>query len=339
MNRNVLKIGCILTACAMLISGCKAKKSSDSFFAMNTYMTFTVYGGESEEIIAEAEERAAALEKIWSVTDKNSEIYKINNSSGAPVAVSDETIELIEFSLEMSAETGGAFDPTIYPVLTSWGFTAGENKVPSEEELSEALKKTGCANIDISGNHVTADNGAMLDFGGAAKGFTGDILTEFLRSRGVSSALLDIGGNIQAIGTKLDGSLWKIGLRNPFSEGILGTLEISDTAVVTSGNYERFFVDSDGRIYGHIIDPKTGYPVDNGLMSVTVIGGEGKVCDVLSTALFVMGRDKAIDFYQSNGDFDMILVTADKEIYITSGISDSFTLNEELEGMRISLIE
>ncbi len=339
MNKQKMNIICLATAFIMLISGCAAEKNTESFFAMNTYMTFTVYGADSEEIIPEARKKIAELEKIWSVTDKSSEIYKINNSGGKAIAADDKTISLTEFALEMSERTKGAFDPTIYPVLTSWGFTTGENKIPSDDEVSDALSKVGCENIHISGNTVTAENGAMLDFGGVAKGYAGDLTAEFLQNNGVSSALLDIGGNIQAIGTKPDGSLWKIGLRNPFSDGILGTLEISDAAVVTSGNYERFFVGGDGRIYGHIIDPKTGYPVDNGLMSVTVIGGEGKVCDVLSTALFVMGYERAVEFYRNNSGFDMIIVTADKEIHITSGISGRFTLNEELGGMRISLIE
>lgn len=325
----------IISAILIAISGCSEKKSVQSFFAMNTYMTFTIYGTESEELSGSLQKEIYKLERLWSVTDENSDVYKINNSEGRTVLVDEKTAQLIDFSLIMSEKTGGAFNPTIYPVLKAWGFTTGNNRIPTAEEISETLSRTGCGKIKTDGNSVTAEKGTMVDFGGAAKGYAGDIAVDYLKNKGVTSALLDIGGNIQAIGTKPDGSSWKIGLRSPFSDGIAGTIEITDKAVVTSGNYERFFIGEDGKKYGHIINPVTGYPVENDLASVTIIGKEGKVCDALSTALFVMGYEGAVDFYKETGGFDMILITEDEEIHITEGIADSFST----DGKDIFIIE
>ncbi len=323
----------------MLVGGCSVREYKDTFFAMNTYMSFTVYGNEAEELVYEAQKELLALEKLWSVTDEGSDVYKINHSEGKAVEVSEKTKELLLFALEMSHKTEGSFNPAIYPVVAAWGFTTGENKVPSPDELTEMLSKTGSENIQISGNTVTAENGAMIDFGAVAKGYAGDLVTNYLKSRGVTSALLDIGGNIQAIGTKPDGSCFKIGLRSPFSDDIMGVLEIEDISVVTSGNYERYFTAEDGKKYGHIIDPKTGYPVDNGLASVTIIGKEGKTCDALSTALFVMGYEQAVEFYRDNGGFDMIIVTENREIHLTQGAKEMFTLSGGYEQAEVIVIE
>lgn len=335
MNRKIGIVGLFL-ALFIVASGCGVREYSHSFFAMNTYMSFTVYGAASEDIVYNAQKEIDKLEKLWSVTDENSDVYKINHSDGSAVSVNRQTAELMDFALEMSEKTGGCLDPTIYPVLRAWGFTASEYRIPDDKEILRLLNNTGCEKIHISGNSITAEKGVMVDFGAVAKGYAGDIITDYLRSEGVSSALLDIGGNIQAIGTKPDGNGWKIGLRSPFSDGILGVLEIKDIAVVTSGNYERFFIGVDGKKYGHIIDPKTGCPVDNGLASITVIGKEGKVCDALSTALFVMGYDGAVEYYHSIGGFEMIIVSENGDIHITSGAADMFTPDE---GGKVYVIE
>ena len=167
---------------------------------------------------------------------------------------------------------------------------------------------------------------------------SGDRAERILIERGINSALLDIGGNIQAVGARPDGSDWRLGLRSPFGEGLFGTLQISDCAVVTSGNYERYFIGEDGVRYGHIIDPETGYPVNNGLASVTIIAGDGKLCDALSTSLFVMGLSDAVTYWRTHQEeqpFDMILVTEDREIYLTEEIKDKFNLQKECADMVI----
>lgn len=150
---------------------------------------------------------------------------------------------------------------------------------------------------------------------------------------------MDIGGNIQAIGTKPDSNPWRLGLRDPFSGGTLGVLEISSMAVVTSGNYERYFIGEDGKQYGHIIDPATGHPAENGLASVTVIAKKGHLCDALSTALYAMGPDRAIKYWRQHQNFDMIPITGDGKIYLTDGVVDTFTLDSYHSNMKVNVIK
>lgn len=299
-----------------------------SFFAMDTYMSITAYGKNAEKALNQAEEKVSELENLWSVTRENSEIYRINHSNGESVHVSPETAELIDFSLEISEITGGALDCSIYPVLTEWGFTTSDYKIPTDERLSELLDYTDYRKINFNGESVQIPENMQIDSGAVGKGYTGDLITEILEKNGIESALLDLGGNIQTVGKKPDGTEWKIGLRSPFDEGNFATLEISDCAVITSGGYERYFTGEDGETYWHILDPKTGKPAHSGLVSVTVIGGEGRLCDALSTSLFVMGIEKATELWKNRSDFEMIAVTDDGKIYLTAGIEDKFSLNQ-----------
>ncbi len=329
----------LLAACAPFHG--RTEAYSQSFFAMDTYMTFTVYDDDAEDARAalrRAQDEIEELEALWSVTDQDSDIYAVNHSGGRSVTVRDKTAELLSFALKMARETDGALEPTLYPVLTAWGFTTDENRIPSGDQLAGLLEKTGFDRVVVEGNSVTLQDGMMLDLGAVGKGYAGDRAQQCLREQGINSALLDIGGNIQAVGTKPDGSDWKLGLRSPFGEGIFGTLQVSDKAVVTSGNYERYFIGEDGVRYGHIVDPQTGYPVDNGLASVTVIAEEGKLCDALSTALFVMGTEDAAAYWrihQEEHPFDMILVTENREVYVTENIKNRFNLQSEYRDMSI----
>lgn len=252
--------------------------------------------------------------------------------------VSEETAELLSFALQMAKKTNGALEPTIYPVLSAWGFTTDENHVPSETEIMELLKNVSYERVQLEDGTVRLENGMMLDLGAVGKGCAGDLVAQVLQENGITSALLDFGGNIQTIGTKPDGSLWRLGLRDPFSGGTLGVLEISNMAVVTSGSYERYFIGEDGTQYGHIINPVTGYPAESGLASVTVIVGEGCLCDALSTSLFVMGPGQAAEYWKQYRDFDMILITEDGEIYLTKGAADMFTPDDYHSNMKVSVI-
>lgn len=338
VKKNTYICICLLSLC-MSLAACsgfqgRQEEYSRSFFAMDTYMTFSLYDDSArnaQTVLERAEGRIAELEAMWSVTDENSDIYAINHSKGQSVTVHEETAELLSFALEMAKETGGALEPTLYPVLTAWGFTTGENQIPPEDRIEELLETTGYERVVMEGDRITLEDGMMLDLGAVGKGYAGDEAMQTIRDSGISSALLDIGGNIQAVGSKPDGSDWRLGLRNPFEDGIFGVLEISDRAVVTSGNYERYFIGEDGVRYGHIVDPVTGHPVNNGVASVTVISEEGKLCDALSTALFVMGKEKAVEYWKLHHNFEMILVTEDKEIYITDGIKGKFNLQSEHE--------
>lgn len=332
MGRLWKKLAALLLA--GVLTGCSAPAEEmqqpveRSLFAMNTYMTFTAYGEDAQAALQEAEECIQQVEGLWSVTDEDSEIYQANHSGGQPVTVSEETAEIISFALEMAQRTGGALDPTIYPVLTAWGFTTDSKQVPSQQQIAQLLEQVGYDRIQLNGSELTVPDGMELDLGAVGKGYTADLVTEILRRHGVTSALISLGGNIQAIGSRPDGSDWRLGIRAPWESGNLGVLTVSDAAVVTSGGYENYFDDEQGNIYWHILDPSTGYPADSGLQSVTIVGREGKMCDALSTALFVMGAQSAEQYWRENGGFEMLLVTDSGEILITEGIAENFTLNE-----------
>lgn len=332
MGRLWKKLAALLLA--GVLTGCSAPAEEmqqpveRSLFAMNTYMTFTAYGEDAQAALQEAEECIQQVEGLWSVTDEDSEIYQANHSGGQPVTVSEETAEIISFALELAQRTGGALDPTIYPVLTAWGFTTDSKQVPSQQQIAQLLEQVGYDRIRLNGTELTVPDGMELDLGAVGKGYTADLVTEILRRHGVTSALISLGGNIQAIGSRPDGSDWCLGIRAPWESGNLGVLTVSDAAVVTSGGYENYFDDEQGNIYWHILDPSTGYPADSGLQSVTIVGREGRMCDALSTALFVMGAQSAEQYWRENGGFEMLLVTDSGEILITEGIAENFTLNE-----------
>lgn len=314
------------------------QEGSISFFAMDTYITLTAYGQNVEAALALAQDKILALEDLWSVTDENSNVYAINHAGGQAVEVDDETTELLEFALRIADKTNGALDITIYPILSAWGFTTEEYRIPSEAEITGLLSLVDYKNVIQNKNTVQLPADGMIDFGAVAKGYSGDVIADILQENGVTSALLSLGGNIQTIGSKPDGSDWRIGLQEPTGDGIAGILQVSDLAAVTSGAYERYFIGEDGKRYGHIVDPVTGYPIQNDLLSVTVIAKEGRLCDALSTALFVMGAEQATEYWRQNQDFDMILITESDDIYLTAGISENFTVNKSVKGREVHVI-
>ena len=350
MKRRKKRYGAVLmtvmTVCVLVLTACQGgaaggtdQEAQRKFFAMDTYMTFTAYGEQAEAMLEEAEGKIRTLESEWSVTKQNSEIYQANHSGGNPVTVNEETAGVIRFALDMAKETNGALEPTIYPVLTAWGFTTGKNRVPEEEEIRTLLQQVGYDKAVLDGQTLTLPEGMELDLGAVGKGYAGDLITDLLKEEGTESALLNIGGNIQAIGSRPDGGDWRLAIRSPYGEGEVGLLKVSDCAVVTSGSYERYFTAEDGTRYGHILNPKTGYPVDNGLASVTIVTKEGKMGDALSTALFVKGLDDAIAYWQSHEGFEMIVMTEDKTLYVTEGLKGKFTLADGFSGMEQHVIQ
>ncbi len=318
----------------LLLSGCTVQpnKTQRTFFAMDTVMNVTIYRDNSEELVTETGRMINEMAAKWSVTDENSEIYAVGHSGGTSVPVSPETAELVRFALEMGEVTEGALDITLYPVIREWGFTTGDHCVPSEERISQLLTFTGTENVKVTEESITVPVGTEIDLGAVAKGYAGDVLCGYLKDEGVSSALLDLGGNIHAIGSSPDGNPWRLGVRSPDGEGNIAILEISDMAAVTSGGYERYFIGDDGKQYSHIIDPETGYPADSGLNSVTIVGSQGALCDALSTAVYVMGAEKAVALWRNRNDFEMLLITNEGDMIITAGLKDKVTTTELLRG-------
>ena len=187
--------------------------------------------------------------------------------------------------------------------------------------------------VSLKENQIYLPDGMQIDLGAVAKGYIGDEIIKILKANNISSALINLGGNVQLLGTKPNGDLWNIGLKSPNSQDYIGILRLADCAIVTSGNYERYFIGEDNKRYWHILDGKTGKPADKHINSVTIVTKQGKLGDALSTALFVMGVDEAINYWKQNKDendaFEMILITDDKKIYITENLVDSFTLQDK----------
>ena len=323
----------------LFLSGCGtaplSQQGSPSIgvFAMDTYMTVTVYDGNAEDALSQARSEIERLEKLWSVTDENSEIYALDH--GGETAVSEETSELIRYAVEMYEKTGGALNIAMYPLLREWGFTTGEYTIPKPDTLASLLQYTDLKKIRFSGNTVTLPENMMIDVGALGKGETGDRITEILKRNGVTSALIDLGGNIRAVGKKPDGTDWRIALKSPFDSDNIAKLEVSDCNIITSGGYERYFTGNDGVVYWHILDPKTGSPAKSGLLSATVVGESGRMCDALSTSLFVMGEERAKELWRSMGGFEMVLITEDGRIIVTEGLRDKLTVYSQYSSMTV----
>ena len=335
-KRLLLLLICML----FLLSGYPAEAAKNEekttyLFAMDTTMTIRVFGGD-DALLQSLEKRVDEIESQVSVTKPGSDIYQLNHEGN--MNARPDTKAIISRALTICEETDGALDITIYPVVREWGFAVREHPllqeineieehtVPSIERIEELLQHVDYRKVDSFEDSFVIPEGMAVDLGSVAKGYTGDILAQIVKDAGVKSAILSLGGNIQTIGRKPNGSFWRVGIQSPENkDSMVGILEVADEAVITSGGYERFFEDEDGNVWWHIIDPKTGYPAKNGVISMTIVGKEGIRCDALSTALFVMGPEKAAEFWRTHGDFEMIMITEEGELFITPSLNKRFT--------------
>ena len=335
LKKTAVAAMCVILAAGMTACGKKADsaqsesvsendKYSSDIFAMDTYMSLTAYGEKAEDAVTEAIHEIQRLDAMFSVGNTDSDVTTANMQGSA--TVSDETAYLVEQSLEISRKTDGAFDITIYPVMELWGFTTKNYKVPQADELQETLKRVSYENVSLKDHELVLKNNAQIDFGGIAKGYTSSRVMQIFKEYGIEHGMVNLGGNVQTLGTKTDGTAWRVAIQSPQGGNqYLGILETSDQAVITSGGYERYF-EENGVTYHHIIDPKTGYPSDSDLTSVTIVCADGTKADALSTSFFVMGLQKAESFYENTDlDFDVILLTKDNQIYISEGIAQKFT--------------
>lgn len=299
---------------------------SQEIFAMDTYMTVTAYGDNAQKGVTDAVAEIQRLDNLLSIGKEDSEISKLNKSGSA--ALSDDTAVMVAKALDLYNSTGGAFDITVLPLMELWGFTTQEYYVPTEDEIQSALQRVGADKLtwDESTKTLTLGDKQEIDLGGIAKGFTSSRIMEIFKKDGVTCGMVSLGGNVHLLGTKQDGSAWRVGIQDPNNtDDMLGVLEANDCAVITSGAYERNF-EKDGVTYHHIIDPATGKPSNSGLTSVTIVSKDGTLADGLSTSLFVMGKDKAIAYWKQHADeFDTILVDKDRNVYITEGIAGNFS--------------
>lgn len=301
------------------------------FYALGTILQFQVDGQNAEKAIEEAMDTIRDIEEKMSVFINDSEISRVNrNAGGLPQKVSSNTYLVMRKALKYSYLSHGAFDPTIRPVVNLWGFGSGQNVVPLHAEIQEKLQLVDYKDIILDDKNRTLKlrrKNQALDAGGIAKGFAADRVKDVFQKYQIPSAIINLGGNIFALGQKNGQSLWGVGIQNPYGlrDEFIGAISVANKSIVTSGNYERYFI-SNGKRFHHIIDPRTGYPSENGVISTTIITDSSIDADALSTCAYVMGLNEGMKFIETLANVEAIFVTDHKEIFVTRGIKDNFVL-------------
>ncbi len=316
----------ILILLTFLLWGCAYKNNTGYIektdFLLDTVVTLRLYDGDNDTL-EKSMDMIKMYEGYFSSTDPRSDVSIINENVGQPVLVHSETAELISIAKKYGELSEGAFDVTIGEVSQLWDFHSDAPAVPSENDISSAIKTVDYNNITVENDTVTLKEGC-IDLGGIAKGYITDRLRDYLISEGVTSASISLGGNVYIIGTKPDSDEpFTVGIQKPFSDGTTPavTFQVKDKSVVTSGVYQRYF-EKDGQLYHHILDTKTGYPIENDLYSVTIISDDSTDGDALSTFVFSMGLKKGMDYIESMPDIDGIFITSDNEVLFTSGVEN-----------------
>lgn len=325
-KNNIIKtLSAVLTASALLLTGCSGAKSStqtdqdltytDMLF--DTVIKIQILDPADESILDGLKKLCEKYDTMFSATNTDSELYKLNHANGQPFTVSSETANLIQEGIHYSELSGGAFDLTIEPVSALWDFKADKPTVPSSDAIAQAVSHVDYTKVDIQDNTVTLeDPEAGIDLGAIAKGYIADQVKTYLKKQGVKHAIINLGGNVDVIGTKPDGSKYNIGIQKPFDESgeAITSVQLKDQTVVTSGIYERYFK-KNGKLYHHILDPRTGYPCENNLYSVSIITDSSTKADALSTTCFLLGYEKGMELIQSMDGVKAIFITDDEKVH------------------------
>lgn len=309
---------------SLLLSGCGNRQPVvREAFLLDTFVSVTLYDG-SEETAQGALDLCRRYEAVFSRTDPDSELCRLNCREISQV--SDELAEVIALGLDYARLTDGAFDITAGSVTSLWDFSAETPQVPDPAAVAEGLTHVGWERVSLTGNTVAfSDPETIIDLGGIAKGYIADRMADYLREEGVTSAIIDLGGNLYCLGTKPGGQPFQVGVQYPYEDRqtVIGSLPAEDLSVVTSGVYERCFT-VDGTLYHHILDTATGYPVENDLLSVTIVSGASVDGDALSTACFALGREAGTALIESRENVEAIFITDDFAVHITSGLEGVF---------------
>ena len=323
-TRKLLTAAAVFTIAAGAAFSARAAEPLSRYgFYFDTLITISLYDSEDASILDRCFRQMADFENTLSRTREGSDIWNINHSGGAPVEVSDDTLVLLEDALEYCKLSDGALDVTIAPVVDLWDFHEDSDRhIPAEDVLAEAASHVDYHCVEISGHTVRlTDPEAEIDLGCIAKGYISDRLRDTLLEEGVTSALIDLGGNVRTVGTKPDGSPWRIGIRKPFGETAMDMVDIvaiKDKTVITSGTYERYFI-VDDTLYHHILDPETGYPVENELDAVSIVAPDGSDGDALSTTCFALGTKKGLDLIESLDGIEALFIGKDGKLTQSSG--------------------
>lgn len=334
---SVFLIGMLVLA-VFLLSGCRQEPASPpggrqeyyekQDFALSTEISIRVYTEEDAACLDGCFSLIREYEQKLSRTLKNSEIARLNRRETKEI--SEDTADLLAAGLRYSELSGGAYDIAIATLTSLWDFLAAEPSVPDADEIKEAAIWADYTAVHLDGTTVTFDNDITgIDLGSIAKGYIADRVRDYLAENGVESAVISLGGNVLLLGSKPDGSDFNIGIQEPFGSrsDYSGVVSLSDLSLVTSGVYERYF-EEDGRRYHHILNPNTGYPYENGLLSVTIIGPRSMDCDGLSTACFSLGLEKGMELIDSIPDYYAIFITEDYEQHFSEGFSERVSYRE-----------
>jgi thiamine biosynthesis lipoprotein len=303
---------------------------SREFGGLGTISQIHLYGLADPRLLDKAVGRVLEIDQKMSAFNPASEISALNRNAGRkPVRVSRETFLLLKQAREFGALSAGAFDPTVRPLVALWGINKKPDFIPAEEAIGRALKLVDFRGLELDEAECTArlgKDGQAADLGGIAKGYAADEVRRILAEGGAKSAVINLGGNIVTLGSRPDGSPWRIGVQNPASVRgtALGTLSVKDRSVVTSGSNERFFI-REGVRYHHILDPRTGMPARSGLLSVTAVGESSMEADALSTAAFVLGMEKGTALLKKRR-LEAVFATDDGKVYVTEGLARQFTM-------------
>lgn len=317
--RNMLKLRYTSLILLFGLTGCHREIpiQKQTRFLMDTYVTIQIPGDTGQlKVIEKAFQRIEEIDQKFNILDPSNPLYAFNMNN--QTITDSEIVYLIHKALEVSAQTKGAFDITVYPLVKLWGFFGDSPALPADAAIQKLIKYVGYRQLVSTENGISKKNShVQIDLGGIAKGYAVSEAVKVIKAEGVESALIDAGGDIYALG-QLNGHPWKVGIRNPRGEGVIGAFDISDLAVVTSGDYERFFM-KDGIRYHHILDPKTGYPA-RGVASVTIITADATLADALSTAVFVMGKDRGMAFIEGSDTIEGVIILNSGEIFSSSGL-------------------
>lgn len=312
------------------IFSCSGKDIQDYkvFYALDTVCRISLYDQGTDEIYKAIEQELLLTENLFNSHITNSEISKINSEAGKnPVIVSPETFNLVQKSIELWKSTEGAFNPALGPVISLWKIGSENPVVPDSDTIAEKLSLCNPDQIIINNENLSIflnTPGMALDLGGIAKGFCAEQIKTICISEGITKGIIDLGGNIILIGEKKPGYPWTAGIRTPEENTFDAAISFSckDKSIVTSGIYERFFI-KDGVLYHHIFNPETGFPVENRLLSVSVISENSITADALSTAIFVMGLEKGMEYVKKIPGTEAVFITKENEIFTTAGIREN----------------
>jgi thiamine biosynthesis lipoprotein len=319
----------------------KAMEAQSVQAGMGTVIVNKVFGAQAKKALRAAQKETVRLESLLSRYIPDSEISRINQLAGTGFAgISPDTYELLSQSIEFSKRCRGCFDITIGPLADLWANAGGTSAPPEKSKIRRLISLVKYSELLLNSENRTAGllrKGQSLDLGGIGKGFAADKILEVYKSYGVTSAYTNFGGNVAAIGAKPNGTPWRIGIRHPRQQnGLIGVISVTGRTVVTSGDYQRFFLGDDGKRYHHILDPSTGYPSESGLISVTIIAENSMTADALSTILFIAGMEKGLELLKGYPATEALFIDTNLNIYITKGLQKEFQPNE---GLRIRILD